>query len=84
MCVQCHTYPPRNYRRFKECQVNCVGEQEKVTQTYLLWIPDVCTFQFYHMFEESHKNTHHIKWNFDQGEVFNTFLHQIACRERSL
>ena len=74
-------------------QLNCVGEQEKVTliylavlytQTHLLWIPDICTLQFYHMFEASHKNTHHIKWDFDQGEVFNTFLHQIACWERSL
>ena len=35
----------------------------KYIQTYLLWVLNVLTLQFFHMFKVNHNTTHHIKWD---------------------
>ena len=54
-----------------------------ITQTHLLWVPDVCTLQLFHVFKDPHNITHHVKWDVVQGDPFKTCRHQIACRETS-
>ena len=51
------------------------------TQTYLLGVADVCTFQLLDMFKELYSLTHKMKWDPIQGDRFNTPLHKIACRK---
>ena len=54
------------------------------TQTYLLEVTNVCTFQLLDMSTELYSLTHKMKWDLVEGDPFNTPLHQIACRKKGL